>query len=245
MKRTPAITVLFCALISGVPALAKVTIIRSVFELNEHKRTVYWFAPDVAGPLPIVVLLHGSGRDGAVMANAWKDLAAKERFMIAAPDSYNSALWETMDDTPEFLHAVVDQVRAVHPVDDSRIYLFGHSAGASYGLLLALTDSDYFAAIAVHAGALWPENYRLLEQPTRKMPLAIWVGSKDQNFPVEDVLATKRAFEAHGFQVDVHVIQGATHNYDNFSEELDNYAWTFLKDKKLPAPEASAGQPGP
>ena len=236
MKRSPAFALLFCALLSAIPALAKVTVTRSVFEFNQNKRTYYWFVPDAPGPLPLVVLLHGSGRDGAVMANAWKDLAAKEHFMIAAPDAFNTALWETDFDTPEFLHAVVDQVRAAHPVDDTRIYLFGHSAGAAYGLILALTDSDYFAAIAVHAGALWPENYRLLNQPERKMPIAIWVGSKDQNFPVEDVLATKRAFESHGFHLEVHVIQGATHNYDNFSEELDNYAWTFLKDKKLPAP---------
>jgi len=237
MKRSSAFALLFCAFLLAVPALAKVTVTRSVFEFNENKRTYYWFVPDVPGPLPLVVLLHGSGRDGAVMANAWKDLAAKEHFMIAAPDAYNSALWETQDDTPEFFHALVDHVRAVHPVDDSRIYLFGHSAGASYGLILDLIDSEYFAAIAIHAGALGPENYRLFEQATQKTPIAIWVGSKDLNFPVEDVLATKRAYEAHGFHVDVHVLQGQTHNYDNFSEELDNYAWSFLKDKKLPAPE--------
>ena len=243
MKRSPVIALLFCAFLLALPALAKVTVTRSVFEFNDYKRTYYWFVPDVAGPLPLVVLLHGSGRDGAVMANAWKDLAAREHFMIAAPDSYNSALWETVDDTPEFLHAVVDQVRAVHPVDDNRIYLFGHSGGASYGLILALVDSEYFAAIALHAGALGPENYGLFKQATQKTPIAIWVGSKDQNFPVEDVLATKRAFEAHGFHLDVHVLQGQTHNYDNFSEELDNYAWTFLKDKKLPPPTAAVPNP--
>jgi len=245
VKRSTAIALLFCAFLIAVPAFAKVTVTRSVFEFNENKRTFYWFVPDVAGPLPLVLLLHGSGRDGAVMANAWKDLASREHFMIAAPDAFNSALWESTDDTPEFLHAVVDQVRAVHPVDDSRIYLFGHSAGASYALILALVDSDYFAAIAVHAGMLGTENYGLFEHPTQKMPIAVWVGTKDQNFPVEDVLATKRAFEAHGFHLDVHLLPGQTHNYDNFSEEIDNNAWTFFKDKKLTASQPPAGPPSP
>jgi len=65
------------------------------------------------------------------------------------------------------------------------------------------------------------------------MPIAIWVGSLDQNFPVADVTETKRAFDAHGFHLELHVLQGQTHNYDNFSEEIDSKAWGFLKDKRL------------
>jgi poly(3-hydroxybutyrate) depolymerase len=224
---------LCCVFLLAIPALAKVKVTRSVFEFNDNKRTYYWYAPDTAGPLPLVVLLHGSGRDGAVMAEAWKDLAAREHFMIAAPDAFNSALWDSSYDSPQFLHAVVDQVRAVHPVDDSRIYLFGHSGGAVYALALALIDSDYFAAVTVHAGTLRPENYGLFPQATRQMPIAIWVGSLDQNFPVADVTETKRAFDAHGFHLELHVLQGQTHNYDNFSEEIDSKAWGFLKDKRL------------
>jgi poly(3-hydroxybutyrate) depolymerase len=233
LKRSSAIAVLCCAFLLAVPALAKVKVTRSVFEFNYNSRTFYWYAPDTTGPLPLVVLLHGSGRDGAVMAEAWKDLAAREHFMIAAPDSFNSALWDSSYDSPQFLHAVVDQVRAVHPVDDSRIYLFGHSGGAVYALALALIDSDYFAAVAVHAGTLRTENYGLFPQATRQMPIGIWVGSLDQNFPVADVTETKRAFDAHGFHLELHVLQGQTHNYDNFSEEIDSKAWGFLKDKRL------------
>lgn len=236
MKRSFAIAMLFCAFLPAIPAFAKVKVTRSVFKFEDKSRVYYWFAPDTPGPLPLVVLLHGSGRDGAVMAEAWKDLAAREHFMIAAPDAYNPALWDSNRDTPQFLHAVVDQMRAIHPVDDSRIYLFGHSGGAVYALALALIDSEYYAAVAVHAGDLHPENYHLFEQATRQMPVAIWVGSLDQNFPVADVTETKRAFDAHGFQLELHVLHGETHNYDNFSEELDSKAWNFLEDKRLSLP---------
>lgn len=243
MKRSQFIALVLCALLPAVYAFAKVKITRSTFDYGDTTRTYYWFVPDIPGPLPLVVLLHGSGRDGAVMADAWKDLAEREHFMIVAPDAHNTAFWDLDYDSPAFIHSVVDQMIAIHPVDEDRIYLFGHSAGAVFSLILALVDSEYFAATAVHAGALWPENYRFFENATRKMPVAIWVGSKDQSFSVEDVTATKRAFDTHGFHLQLSVLQGETHNYDSFSEELDNKAWIFLKDKRLNAPEASATQP--
>jgi poly(3-hydroxybutyrate) depolymerase len=239
LKRSSAVAILLCALLLVVPALAKVKATRSTFKFEDKNRVYYSFVPDTPGPLPLIVLLHGSGRDGAVMAEAWKDLAAKEHFMIAAPDAYNPALWDSNIDNPLFLHAVVDQMRAIHPVDDSRIYLYGHSGGAVFSLALALIDSEYYAAVAVHAGTLRPENYGLFDLPTRHTPVAIWVGSLDQNFPVADVTETKRAFDAHGFNLELHVLQGQTHNYDNFSEELDSKAWNFLKDKRLSPPNPS------
>lgn len=242
MKRSPFIALILCALMPAVCASAKVKVTRSTFDYGDTTRTYYSFVPDVPGPLPLVVLLHGSGRDGAVMAEAWKDLAQREHFMIVAPDAHNTAFWDLDYDSPGFIHAVVDQVKAMHAVDEDRIYLFGHSAGAVFGLILALVDSEYFAAIAVHAGALWPDNYRFFDAATRKMPVAIWVGSKDQSFSAEDVTATKRAFDAHGFHLELSVLQGETHNYDNFSEELDNKAWTFLKDKRLNSPDPAKPQ---
>lgn len=242
MKLMRQVAFVLCTLLLAVPALAKVKVTRSVFNYSGHPRTYYSFAPDVSGPLPLVLLLHGSGRDGAVMAEALKDLASREHFIIAAPDANNSALWDSTVDTQEFLHAVVDQVRATHAVDGNRIYLFGHSAGAVYALTLALTDSEYYAAAAVHAGALWPENYRLFDYAARKMPVAIWVGSKDQFFSVDDVNATKKSFDSHGFHLELYTLLGATHDYDNFSEELDAKAWAFLKTKQLNQPDPARQQ---
>ena len=40
------------------------------------------------------------------------------------------------------------------------MYLFGHSAGAGQALYLSLLESEYFAATAVHAGALRTEDDR-------------------------------------------------------------------------------------
>ena len=72
-------------------------------------------------------------------------------------------------DPPDFQHAVVQNVKARHAVDGNRIYLLGHSAGAEYPLILAILDSHFYAATAVHAGALQPGFYKLFAFARRRM----------------------------------------------------------------------------
>jgi poly(3-hydroxybutyrate) depolymerase len=172
------------------------------------------------------------------MIDAWKKLASKEQFIVAAPDSYDASNWSTEADPPEFLHAVVEQVKARHAFDENRIYLFGHSAGAVYALMLAVIDSHYFAATALHAGAVPPESNNLFSYAERRMPIAIWVGDHDPFFPLDAVTATKRGFESNGFHVELSVIPGHDHNYYAISDEVNSKAWNFLKKAQLEQAEA-------
>jgi poly(3-hydroxybutyrate) depolymerase len=210
--------------------------IKYTFEFAGRSRAYYFFIPDGKGPLPAVVLLHGSGRNGKVMIDAWKDLASKEHFILVAPDSYDPSGWGVKMDSPDFVHAVVEQVAARHAIDASRIYLFGHSAGAVQALVFAIIDSHYYAATAVHAGALPPGYEKLLfARVERRMPIAIWVGDKDPLFSVDAVTATKRLFEANGFHAELFVISNHDHNYYAISDEVDAEAWEFLKKQQLMA----------
>jgi predicted esterase len=220
-----------------VSAPAREMATRNTFEFAANTRTFYTFVPKAEGPLPLVLLLHGSGRNGQVMVDAWAVLAAKEHFIVAAPDAYDPAFWQLKMDPPDFLHAVVDQVEAKHAVDRNRIYLFGHSAGAVYALLLAILDSHSFAAAAVHAGALQPDNYRLFAYAGRRMPIAIWVGDQDLLFPVEQVTAAKKEFESNGFPIELEIIPHHDHNYYVISDEMNGKAWEFLKKARLRQPE--------
>lgn len=210
---------------------------RNTFEFAGNTRTFYTFVPKVEGPLPLVLLLHGSGRNGRVMVDAWAALAAKEHFIVAAPDAYDPAFWQFKMDPPDFLHAVVEQVNVKHAVDRNRIYLFGHSAGAEYALLLAILDSHYFAAVAAHAGELQPDHSKLFAYAGRRMPIAIWVGDQDLLFPVEQVTATKKEFEANGFPIILSVIPHHDHNYYAISNEINAGAWDFLKKTQLGHPD--------
>ncbi|WP_348261365.1 alpha/beta fold hydrolase [Telmatobacter sp. DSM 110680] len=235
-------TIMLCAILLTFPASAKSRITKLTFDFSEHARVMYVVVPEKPEAMPVVVLLHGSGRNGEIMAQAWKDLAGQEGFIVAAPDAFDPASWGSLMDPPEFFSAVVEQVKAIHAVDESRIYLFGHSAGAAYALFLAVMDSDLFAATAVHAGALQANPDGLFEQADRKMPIAIWVGDHDPNFPVDTVEATRRLYAANGYEIKLNLIPNHDHNYYAISDQVNGKAWDFLKGVRLKS-ASNAGQP--
>jgi poly(3-hydroxybutyrate) depolymerase len=233
---------MLCAFLLAIPASAKDKITKLSFDFSEHSRVLYVVVPERQEAMPVVVLLHGSGRSGEIMAQSWKDLAGREGFIVAAPDAFNPASWQSDMDPPEFFQAVVERVKAIHPIDESRIYLFGHSAGAAYALFLAVMDSDLFAATAIHAGALQANPDGLFEQASRKMPIAMWVGDRDPNFPVDMVEATRRLYAANGYEIKLNLIPNHDHNYYAISDQVNAKAWDFLKRVQL-EPTSNAGQP--
>jgi poly(3-hydroxybutyrate) depolymerase len=201
-----------------------------------HKRTSYLFIPDsspadVAAPL--IVLLHGSGEDGLSLAEPWRSLASKEGIILVAPNSANSRVWDPHADHPNFIREVVDAVEGKHAVDPHRVYVFGHSAGGIYALTLSLLESQYFAAVAVHAGVLRRETDETFERAERKVPIALWSGTLDSRIPLIAVQGTQSILEAHGYQVELHEMTGRDHNYYVHANEVNQAVWTFLRRHKL------------
>lgn len=196
--------------------------------VNGKKRTVYVYVPSAATtPAPLVVLLHGSNRYGMLMIREWKPLADKEGVILAAPDALHDFAWNARDDGPGFLKEVVDIANAATPIDARRVYLFGHSGGAVFGLLMALAESEYFAAASVHAGALLPEFYGVAAESRRKIPLQIIVGTRDPFFPIDVVQATRDALRKQGFPIEVVELEGQNHGYSG--SQVNPIAWKFLK----------------
>jgi poly(3-hydroxybutyrate) depolymerase len=227
------------AVLVALPAFAKDNATKLTFDFAGHSRTLYLFVPEKDGPLPVVVLLHGSGRNGEVMVDAWKNLAAQEGFILVGPDAFDSTGWNPKTDPPDFLHAAVEQAAGRHVIDRNRIYLFGHSSGAEYALILTILDSHYFAATAVHAGALQPGYYKLFAYSGRRMPIAIWIGNQDLLFPLDAVTATKNEFQSNGFPIELSIIPNHDHNYYAISDEVNGKAWDFLKKAQLGEPGAA------
>jgi len=200
-------------------------------------RTYFCLIPSAASanPLPLVVLLHGSGNNGQQMTAIWATIASRENFIIAAPDARNSQQWDSDSDGPAFLHAIVTDIATRHVVDPKRVYLFGHSGGAVYALGIALVDSEYFAAAAAHAGALTPDNATLFQYARRKVPIALWVGDRDNRVSVDSVNATRDTFTAQGFAVHVTVIPAAGHAFEGApADQAAREAWTFFQSLQLP-----------
>jgi poly(3-hydroxybutyrate) depolymerase len=228
---------LFAILMPLVPPPTPVEkIVKDSIRSQGKERTYYLFVPDKispATPVPLVVLLHGSGRNGLSLVEKWKELAKKEGVIIAGPDALNSQGWKIPEDGPEFIHELVEALKAKHPINPRRVYLFGHSAGAGQALYLSLLESEYFAATAVHAGALGAEDGPYIERAQRKIPIAIFVGTNDQFFPLPVVRATRDALNARGFKSELTEIKGHTHWYYDRAAEINRSAWEFLKGHEL------------
>ncbi len=211
-------------------------IVKESIRSQEEDRVYYLFVPgkiSPATPAPLIVMLHGPGRNGLSLVEKWREIAKKKGIVIGGPDALNSQGSNIPQDVPDFLHELVDALKDKYPINTRRIYLFGHSAGAGQALYLSLLESEYFAATAGHAGAMRAEDGNFLEQARRKIPIAIFVGTNDHLFPLPVVRATRDALNAAGFNTQLTEIKGHTHLYYDRAQDINRRAWEFLKVHEL------------
>ena len=223
-------------LLAAYPAGAADKMTRETFDAGGRTRTYYLLVPAAArkaAPAPMIVLLHGSGRDGRSLLDKWAPLAKKEGVILVGPDSVSRDGWRIPEDGPDFLQQLVEILKSQLDVDARRVYLFGHSAGAGHALNMALLKSQYYAAVAVHAGALHQSAYPMIAHARRKTPIAIWVGTNDAYFPLPVVRATRDALREQGFAPELTEIKGHTHWYYDRAGEINKHAWTFLRQHAL------------
>jgi poly(3-hydroxybutyrate) depolymerase len=239
LRRVRLVLVLgaWCLAVGGWPisTYGANRIVKEKFTSVGQTRTYYLFVPDAAEkPAPLLVLLHGSGRDGRSLVERWEQFARKEGIILAGPDSWLKQGWGMLEDGPHFLYALVEALKTQHPIDPKRVYLFGHSAGAVHGLAMAVLESEYFAAVAVVVPA---DIGPFLARASRKIPIAIWNGTDDPRFPVADVQVTHKALVAAGFPAQLTLIPGHTHYYYGRASDINRSAWAFLETFQL------AGEP--
>lgn len=232
---TPLLLLCLCAPVAN----AKDEIRKESFTSAGKKRTYYLYVPPgVEGsktPAPLLLTLHGSNHNGLSLVEKWKGLAAKEGFIVAGLDSLDPSQWSMPIDAPDALHDLAEELKAKYAVDARRVYLFGHSGGAVMTLVLAMIESQYFAAATLHAGALTPDYYPFVGDAKRKTPISIVVGTNDPFFPLAVVRATRDYLNQRGFDVQLSEIKGHDHLYYDRAEEFNRPLWDFLKKQRLDA----------
>jgi TonB family protein len=204
------------------------------------ERVYYTFATEKFGtpqekpaaPAPLLLLLHDSGRDGMSQIEQWQALAEQEGLVLAAPNSLNSLEWDTFEDGPEFLHAIIEVMQEKYPIDSTRIYLFGHSAGGVFALYMGAMESQYFAAAGAHVGAMRENFHPGMDVIGRKLPMAIWVGTKDP-YSLTMVRNTQSELKKHGFNAQVFEMEGHDHDYYAVAKDLNPKIWSFLTASSL------------
>ena len=231
---------LMVLLVACSSALAKDDITKELITSNGKARAYYLYVPSTIKaetPAPLIIMLHGSNRTGVTLVEKWKDYAKKEGFIIAGPDATDLRVWDSPQDGPDYLYDLVEELKRKYPVNPRRVYLFGHSAGASFALRMSLMESEYFAATAIHAGALIDDDMALMNLAKRKIPISIQVGDSDEYFPLKTVRATRDALKGKEFPVELIEIANHDHWYYDKAAKFNQTAWEFLKKTEL------AGEP--
>jgi len=225
-------------LITVSPTLAKDDITKELITSNGKTRAYYLYIPSTLKPgstAPLIVTLHGSNRTGVTLVEKWKDLAKKEGIILAGPDATDLRGWASPQDGPDFLRDLVEELKTKYPINGKRVYLFGHSAGASFALQIALMESQYFAATAIHAGALTKDDMELIGLAKRKIPISIQVGDSDEFFPLKIVRETRDALKTAGLPIELTEIPNHDHWYYDQAAKFNQTAWEFLKKVELDA----------
>lgn len=220
--RSPLLRLLamvFAALLLPAPAFAACTlgepgVTQAVTLKPEMAVTLH--APTATGrgaPLPLVILLHGSGGTGSAMLRDSKLAGTADRngFLVAAPDAgighEQGYVWnipgvptvsgalpgpKDRDDTA-YLLAMVDALAAAGCVDPTRVYVTGLSGGGRMTSWLACAAADRIAAIAPVVGLRAGRPRRDAPttpdpatcRPAMPMPVLAFAGDKDTTNPVE------------------------------------------------------------
>jgi len=143
------------------------------FVVDVDGRDATVFVPeayDGTTALPLVLLLHGYGINGAQMAQftGFGAIAEANDLLFASPDGTVDAdggnFWNAAGaccdfarsgvDDSAFLRGIIDQARERANVDPARIWVVGHSNGGFMAHRLACDHADVIAAVVSMAGAI-------------------------------------------------------------------------------------------
>ena len=175
-RRAPGILFLVQCLLVGVGGAATFT--SESVRTRDGRRDYRLAVPDPrpAGPLPLVLLLHGHGGSAASALGgglrpsplaAWLAIADREQVLVAALQGATGADgqpgWnDCRSDLPgaprtddvAFARAAVTQLESRHAVDASRVYAMGMSNGAMMCFRLALELEPPLAGFAAVSGSM-------------------------------------------------------------------------------------------
>lgn len=160
---------------------------------GEVNRTYYLYVPSLyngSRKVPLVLALHPAGGNGYMfeLQSGWMSLAETNGFIVACPNGgisyslgfrWNVFNWVDSPDDVGFLMELINKIESDYQIDSSRIYMTGHSSGASMTTTFAFTNASVLAAIAPVSGR-WITSYGIdpynMSRPNAHIPVYIWRG---------------------------------------------------------------------
>ena len=147
----------------------------------------YAAAPDA--PAPLVIVLHGTGGNGATIADyaGFDAIGERERVIVVYPDGLN-ANWSDGrpggegDEDLAFIARLIDALSIALNIDSGRVYALGHSTGGTMAQRLACRLPDRIAAVGAVAAPM-PVYLQPECDGSAPVPILLIHGTDDTNFP--------------------------------------------------------------
>ena len=182
--------------------------------------------PKAGHVFPLVIDLHGSGWIG-------HKISLRPGTGPVGPTISVTPIAMTGPWNLEFLNAFLDELLAILPVDNDRVYLQGHSMGAMATWEWALANPERFAAISPRAGI--GEAYRA----SRLKSVPAWVihGEDDDVIPLAWEEPMVAALQDQGAPVRLSVLKGGGHSMPMDLDQRQVLEWYLRQTRsQLPVP---------
>ena len=142
---------------------------------------------DPSQPIPVVISFHGfaSSPGGHAVITGWNQIADSEHFLVVYPqgtgfplrwNSFPSAWWSSIDDVA-FTRNLINDLKDILTIDQSRIYLSGFSNGGAMTHNLACELSDIVAAVGIVSAPVNEPPGGC--HPSRPVPIMAFHGTDD------------------------------------------------------------------
>lgn len=162
-----------------------------------------------AVPSPVIVFLHGSGSS----PNAWmpilEPIADDLGTLLLLPKSVEFLGFGPGDDATT-IEVALEVLKSEIAVDEQRISIAGHSAGAAYAAVLAYQKRSRFSGVF-----LLSSPYRIvldLADPAYTAPLRMYYGTEDPNYQGGAYVALQSQWERLGIPVTEEIRPGFGHS---------------------------------
>jgi len=151
-------------------------------------RSYILYVPSGVANPPLLINMHGLGSNATQqrLLTGFDAIANREKFIMVYPDGVSNQWDVTGNRDVNFISALIDTIRAHHPLDLNRIYSTGMSMGGYMSYRLACALGNRIAAIGSVSGL----NVSFTCAPPRAVPVLHIHGTADTIVNYGGVAAT-------------------------------------------------------
>ena len=192
---------------------------------------------DPASPAPLMVSLHGAGRQYDWLMNyaGFLDLAEHHGYVVVTPLGYtrrggygyrgeSEQDRQAEQDVMNVFKRVTDELN----IDENRIYLWGHSMGGAGTYYIASRHPDIWAGLAAVAGGSMTADF-VDPDAIRHIPFLVLQGSEDRTVPAERARESVAKMRELGMQHLYIEIPGGDHSlFISRNPEVVEHLFSFF-----------------